>query len=77
MQKAFELSQDGSRFDGVFLAMAHWQLGDLERARECYLKADKWMQQHKPDDQELQRFREEAKELLGEEGIAEIIPGKL
>ena len=79
--KSLELSQDGTgfttRFDGFFLAMAYWQLGDHERARDFYIKADKWMQQHKPDDQELQRFRAEALELLGEDAIAETNPGKL
>ncbi len=81
LQKSLILSQDGTgfttRFDGFFFAMAHWQLGDYEHARDFYIKADKWMQQHEPNDQDLQRFREEAKELLGKEGIAETIPGKL
>ena len=81
LQKSLELSQDGTgfttRFDGFFLAMAHWQLGDHELARDFYLKAERWMQEHKPDDQELQRFREEAIELLGKDALAEMNPGKL
>ena len=80
LQKSLELSQDGTgfttRFDGFFLAMAYLRLGDHQRARDFYIKADTWMQLHKPDDKELQRFREEANELLGKEALDESNPGK-
>ena len=77
LNKAINLNHEASGTDYFFLAMAHWQLGDHDRARDSYIQADKWMQQHKPDDPELHRFREETKELLGKEGIAEITPGNL
>ena len=77
LNKAIYINHEANGCDYFFLAMAHWQLGNHERALDFYLKADKWMQEHKPDDQELQRFREEAKELLGKDALAEMNPGKL
>jgi tetratricopeptide (TPR) repeat protein len=53
---------DGS--DWFFLAMAHWQLGDRDQGRECYDRAVRWMEKHKPRDEELRQFRAEAAELL-------------
>ena len=77
LQKSLELSRDGTdfttRLDAFFLAMAYWQLGDYE----CYRTAETWMQQHKTDDQELKRFRGEAKELLSKDAINETNPVKL
>ncbi|HUE72043.1 MAG TPA: protein kinase [Pirellulaceae bacterium] len=51
-------------FNTFFLAMAHWQLGEKDKAREWYDKAVAWMEKNKPEDEELRRFRAEAKELL-------------
>ena len=51
--------------EGFFLAMAHWQLGEKDKAREWFDKAVKWMDKGKKDDAELKRFRAEAAELLG------------
>jgi uncharacterized protein HemY len=51
--------------NAFFLAMAHWQLVEKEEARGWYDKAVKWMEENKPDDKELVRFRAEAAELLG------------
>jgi hypothetical protein len=45
--------------------MAHWQLGEKDQARRWYDKAVQWMDQNKPKDEELRRFRAEAEELLG------------
>ncbi|MHC4176640.1 MAG: tetratricopeptide repeat protein, partial [Planctomycetota bacterium] len=47
-----------------FLAMTYWQLKDLEEAKRWYDKAATWMDENRPDDEELRRFREEAAELL-------------
>jgi serine/threonine protein kinase/WD40 repeat protein/Flp pilus assembly protein TadD len=52
-------------FDAFFLAMAHWQMGDQGEARPWYNRAVQWMEQHRPNDEELRRFRAEASELLG------------
>ncbi|MBM4090610.1 MAG: serine/threonine protein kinase [Planctomycetes bacterium] len=48
-----------------FAAMAHWQLGNKEDARQSYDKGVACMDEFKPKDQELQRFRTEAAQLLG------------
>jgi tetratricopeptide (TPR) repeat protein len=48
-----------------FLAMSYWQLGDKEEARKWYDKAVEWMDQNKPQNEDLLRFRAEAAELLG------------
>ena len=49
------------------LAMAHWQLGEKEQARQSYDKGVAWMDEKAPKDDELIRFRAEATELLGVE----------
>jgi serine/threonine-protein kinase len=51
--------------NGFFLAMAHWQLGEKEKARSWYGKAATWMDEQKPKDAELLRVRAKAAELLG------------
>jgi superkiller protein 3 len=52
-------------FDGFFLAMSHWQLGEKDKAREWYDRAVQWVDKNAPTDEELRRFRAEASELLG------------
>ena len=50
--------------NAVFLAMAHWQLGDKELARKQYDQAVQWMEKNQPMNEELKHFRSEAVELL-------------
>ena len=50
--------------DAFFLAMAHWQLGNKEKARNYFDEAVKRMRKRDPDDEELARFRAEAAALL-------------
>ncbi|HZU36841.1 MAG TPA: hypothetical protein VFA18_13060, partial [Gemmataceae bacterium] len=59
-------------FDTFFLAMAHWQLGEKEKARQWYDRAVQWTETHRYQLQgnnewpeELRRFRAEAAKLLG------------
>jgi tetratricopeptide (TPR) repeat protein len=59
-------------FDTFVLAMAHWRLGQKEKARRWYDRAVRWMennrdrwQGNKQRSEELRRFRAEAAELLG------------
>jgi tetratricopeptide (TPR) repeat protein len=52
-------------FNAFFLAMAHWQLGEKDEARNWYDQAVQWMEKNKQQYDELKRFREEAAELLG------------
>jgi tetratricopeptide (TPR) repeat protein len=51
-------------FNAFFLAMAHWQLGNKDEARKWHDQAVQWMENNKPQDEELRRFRAEAAELL-------------
>ena len=59
-----ELRKGGDSFDWFFLAMAHWQLGEKDKAREWYDRAVQWMDKNQPKNEELRRFRAEAAELL-------------
>jgi tetratricopeptide (TPR) repeat protein len=66
LEKSMALQQGGDAFDWLFLAMAHGQLGDQDRARAWYDKAVAWMEEHPSrDPEELSRFRAEAEDLLG------------
>jgi WD40 repeat protein/serine/threonine protein kinase len=70
LEQSMSLSKGGSSFDFLFLAMAHWQLGEKTKAKEWYDKGAAWMEaqaQALPatGQQELKRFRAEAAELLG------------
>jgi serine/threonine protein kinase/Flp pilus assembly protein TadD len=51
-------------FNAFFLAMAHCQLGYKEHARKEFEQAVKWMEKKDPKNDELLRFRDEAKALL-------------
>jgi tetratricopeptide (TPR) repeat protein len=55
---------DGDSFDWFFLAMAKHELGQ-EDASAWFEKAVAWMHKHKPEDEDLKRFRAEASKLLG------------
>jgi superkiller protein 3 len=66
LEKSMELLRNkGGDISGwFFLAMAHWQLGEKEKARDWYSTAEKWMDQIQPKNEALRRFRAEAAELL-------------
>ena len=65
---SMELAQGANLgLDAFFLAMAHWQLDEKEKARDWYDKAAIWMDEKKSKSKELVRFRAEAEELLGVE----------
>jgi tetratricopeptide (TPR) repeat protein len=53
--------------NGFFLAMAHWQLGEKDKAREWFDKAAQRMDRGSQNNTALKRFRAEAAELLGVE----------
>ena len=69
--KSLEL-QGHNGCDFLFLAMAHWQLGQKDKARQWYQKAVERMEKNRPErmeksrlwDEELRRFQAEAAELL-------------
>ena len=64
LEKSMELRKGGDGFDWFFLAMAHWKLGEKDKAREWYDRAVQWMDKNQPTNEVLRRFRVEAAELL-------------
>jgi serine/threonine protein kinase/Tfp pilus assembly protein PilF len=63
----------GGSYEWFPLAMAHWRRGDREQARQWYVRACRWMDDHEDKcnrepgyfwDEELRRFRAEAEEVL-------------
>lgn len=66
LTKSIELTSGGDSSDFFFLAMAHWHLGNQDKARQWMDQARQSMQRSGPQDRELQRFRAESAELLGQ-----------
>jgi tetratricopeptide (TPR) repeat protein len=64
LEKSGELRKGGDSFDWFFLAMAEWQHGNKDEARRWHDKAVGWTEKNQPQNEELQRFRAEAEELL-------------
>ena len=64
LTRSTELRKVSDAFDGFFLAMAHWRLGDKPQVRSWYDKAVVWMEKNQPNNEELRRFRAEAAALL-------------
>jgi tetratricopeptide (TPR) repeat protein len=65
LEKSILLRKDGGNsYQWFFLAMAYWQLGNKEKAREFYDRAVEWMDKNQPKNVELRRFRAEASQLL-------------
>jgi tetratricopeptide (TPR) repeat protein len=67
LMKSAQLREGGDSYDFFFLAMAHWQLNERDKARAWYDQAVAWMDKNQPQDEELKRFRAEATALLGME----------
>ncbi|MGE0697196.1 MAG: protein kinase [Pirellulales bacterium] len=66
LTKAEELAPDKhSGFNWFFQAMSNWQLDQKDEARTWYDKSVEWMEKNQPKNEELLRFRAEAKQLLG------------
>jgi tetratricopeptide (TPR) repeat protein/serine/threonine protein kinase len=66
LQKFRELRTGDVEFSNpFFLAMAHWQLGNKDEAREWFDKGAQWMDAHNANSETMVRFRKEAAELLG------------
>jgi serine/threonine protein kinase len=64
LRKGADLRQGGDSSDWFFLAMATWQLGNKDKARQLYVNAVAWMDKNQPKNEELLRFRTEAADLL-------------
>jgi Flp pilus assembly protein TadD len=64
LKKSMQLRKGGDSFDWFFLAMAYWQLGQKDEARNWYKKSVEWMEKNRPTDRELLQFRKEANQLI-------------
>jgi predicted Zn-dependent protease len=64
LEKSMALRDGGDAFDWFFVAMSKHKLEQGD-ARQWFDKAVAWMDEHKPDDPELRRFRAEAAKVLG------------
>jgi serine/threonine protein kinase len=65
LEESKKLQSGGTAYDWFFIAMAHAKLGHPKAiARTSFDKAVAWMEEHEPDDEELERFRAEAEETL-------------
>jgi serine/threonine-protein kinase len=65
LETSMSLRTGGDGRDWCFLAMAHWRLGDRDKARSWFQRAVEWIDKYKSHDEELRRFRAEAEEMLG------------
>ena len=64
LDKSVKSSNGGNGEDYFFLAMAHWQLGEKDMARDLYDRAVKWRRENETANQELSRLDVEAKKLM-------------
>ncbi len=65
LEKSMELRKGGDAFDWIFQAMTQWRLDQKKEARNWYEKADAWMEKNAAQNEELIRFRAEARDLFG------------
>jgi tetratricopeptide (TPR) repeat protein len=65
LQKGNDLPNGGRGGDFFYLAMAHWQLGEKDQARQWYDKAVQWTDKNEPRNEGLRLYRTEAAALLG------------
>jgi serine/threonine protein kinase/Flp pilus assembly protein TadD len=68
LETSMSMRAGGDSFDWFFLAMAHRRLGDRDKAQMWFERAVQWMDRHKPQNDELSRFRAEAKAMLADSG---------
>ena len=68
LERSMVLQKGGDACDWLFLAMAHWQLGHKEDAHKWYHQALSWMDKNKSPNEELSRFRAEARALFERQG---------
>jgi serine/threonine protein kinase len=70
LTKSVELKTRINHADGLFLAMALWQLGKQDESRNRYSESLAWMEQLKPLNPQLRRFRTEAADFLSDSAAA-------
>ena len=59
LERSIALTDGGTGFDYVFLALAHAQLGHHEQAQSWSAQADLWIRQHKTCHPQLRQFHEQ------------------
>jgi tetratricopeptide (TPR) repeat protein len=64
LDNSMEIRPAGDGYTLVFMAMAHWKLGQEETAHKLYSRAVEWTGRNAPVDDILHRFRLEATQLL-------------
>ncbi len=64
LHESMNYRNGGNPADWFFLAMAYWQLGQKDEARQSYDRGVQWMKDHESKNQELQRFQDEAAKSL-------------
>jgi serine/threonine protein kinase len=62
---AIQKKPGNNAFDGFFLSMSLWRLGERQAALLALQQAEDWRISNRPDDTELLRFRAEAEQLVG------------
>ena len=65
LHKAGEMIEGGDRMHRMFLAMAHWKMGNHEEARRCFEQGVAWQEEQNELPEDQKRFREMAEELMG------------
>jgi uncharacterized protein HemY len=65
LNKSMGLRKGGDSSDWFFLAMAHWQLGEKEKAHKWFDLGVQWMEKNDPKNEEFRRLRGETEQLLG------------
>jgi serine/threonine protein kinase/Flp pilus assembly protein TadD len=55
---------EGDHRHRFFLAMAYWQVGEKDKARQAFDEGATWIDQNQPNNEELRRFRAEAEDLM-------------
>ena len=64
LEKANTFFGGGGSNEWFFIAMARWQLGEKDQARQAYDRAVQWMEKNHPKNERLGRLRTEANEVL-------------
>jgi len=64
LKESMAFRSGGDGYDWFFLAMAHWQLGEKERALQWYQRGVKSMEKMRPEQYELPEFKAEAEAQL-------------
>jgi hypothetical protein len=74
-ERSLELKKGDDAFAWFLLAMAHWQLGEKDKASNWFNKAVDWAKRKAPGDTELRRLWSEAAKLLGVPGPDAVATG--